>query len=300
MWKTFENYKVFLAIVMICSINLFWFKKYNYEDFSSTTDSFARQSALKAGNTENKIEKEMYSEIELQARQGLDETIRKYPQRVRLNLLQAQATGNSHYFTLAERDMDAHWSTLIKPYLPLDADYSYVLEIAPGHGRNTEKLRNFSKTIIGVDINQDNIDFLRKRFALYPDLHFYKTDGVTLPEAVGKHVTFVYSFDAMVHFDKEVVASYLKEISRVMRTGALGYLHHSQAPECPKTLQNGFCSKPNLLGDDPENPHQRNTNSKANIVRDAENSGLRVLNQYDISWDEKFGFTDAISIIMKI
>jgi Methyltransferase domain len=289
-----EGFQIFLVLVILC-----WNNLYNLQTIDLTTDEFVRQSVLRSRNAQNEFEKGLFAEIEVQARRGLEESTKDYPDRVRKNLLRAQASGNSYYFNLAERDMAAQWDKFISPFLPLDADYSYVLEIAPGHGRNTVRLLDVSERIVGVEINQDNVDFLKNRFSKFPQLSFYKTDGLTLPRELDNHVSFVYSFDAMVQFDKEVVASYLKEMSRVMRVGALGYLHHSQTPECPLTFSNGFCSKPDLLGDDPENPHQRNANSKENVARDAEKYGLTVVNQYDVIWDEKFGATDAVTIVKK-
>lgn len=40
-------------------------------------------------------------------------------------------------------------------------------------------------------------------------------------------ISFVYSFDSMVHFDKSIIRAYLVEFARVMRGGATGFLHHS-------------------------------------------------------------------------
>ena len=110
-------------------------------------------------------------------------------------------------------------------------------------------------------------------------MFFYKTNGLAIPSGVEVGVTFVYCFDAMVHFDKEVIGAYLKEVSRLMKPGAKGLIHHSQAPECPKTLPNGFCSRPDQLGNDPANPHQRNANSKEEFAKMAREAGLEIISQ---------------------
>jgi hypothetical protein len=112
-------------------------------------------------------------------------------------------------------------------------------------------------------------------------------------------VSFVYCFDAMVHFDKEVINAYLLEIGRLMRPGATGFIHHSQMPECPKTSENGFCSKPDIIGHDPNNPHQRNAYSKEEFAKMAKEAGLTIIKQVDIVWDPKYGATDAISTFQK-
>jgi hypothetical protein len=45
-----------------------------------------------------------------------------------------------------------------------------------------------------------------------------------LPEGC---ITFGYSWDSMVHFDKLVVRDYVFEFARVMARGATAFLHHS-------------------------------------------------------------------------
>ena len=242
------------------------------------TSGFAKWVTEKAEHPGDGQSKRMFMdmEIEQQALKGLESSVQAAPERVKNNLLRAQATGNDVYFEAAERDMASHWKQFIEPNWPTDVDLSYVLEIAPGHGRNSAKLRSMGAAkIVGVDINEGNIQFLRNRFHTDPTMFFYKTNGLAIPSGVEVGVTFVYCFDAMVHFDKEVIGAYLKEVSRLMKPGAKGLIHHSKAPECPKTLPNGFCSRPDQLGNDPANPHQRNANSKeefAKMAREAQYS----------------------------
>jgi SAM-dependent methyltransferase len=266
------------------------------DDLSKDLASAAR-SGLDRAVTEN--EKRVFAEIERQANRGLDPSVTHLPGRVRNNLLRAQATGNDLYFELAEKDMDNQWNGIVKPNLPGDADYSYVLEIDPGHGRNTNKLKDISGKIVGVDINPDNIAFLQNRFVGNSNLSFYQTGGVTIPKEIESGVSFVYCFDAMVHFDKEVINAYLLEIARLMRPGATGFIHHSQTPECPKRLKNGFCSKPDIIGHDHSNPHQRNAYSKEEFAKIAKEAGLTIIKQIDMVWDQKYGATDAISTFQK-
>jgi predicted O-methyltransferase YrrM len=259
----------------------------------------ARTRAAKATDAQ---EKKLYTELERQASRGLDKSVEMLPEHIKNNLLRAQATGNDVYFDHAEKFMDADWQNRLLPNLPTNADYRYVLELAPGHGRNTAKILNelHPQKLVGVDINPDNIEFLRNRFAEHaPNVQFYVTGGVSIPAAVESGVTFVYSYDAMVHFDKEVIGAYLKEVSRLMKPGAMGLIHHSQTPRCPETLPTGFCSNPDIIGHDEKNVHQRNANSKEEFVSMANAAGLEVLNQVDVVWDPAYGVTDAISTFRK-
>ena len=67
------------------------------------------------------------------------------------------------YYDVAETVIDRQWVELIWPIIR-SADFSSVLELAPGRGRNTAKLLPLCQGIVVADINQSNIDFLRRKF----------------------------------------------------------------------------------------------------------------------------------------
>src|SRR5262249_5830653 len=119
-------------------------------------------------------------------------------------LQRARASGDpfrhSPYYDAAEPVMAAQWEALIWPMIR-DLDFSCVLDLAAGHGRNSVKLREFADRIIIVDITQENIDFCRERFRGDGRFQFLKNDGVTLAGVADGSVSLVYCFDAMVHFD---------------------------------------------------------------------------------------------------
>jgi SAM-dependent methyltransferase len=133
------------------------------------------------------------------------------------------------YYRDAEPEMDRQWNLLIEPFIRA-ADFSSVLELAPGHGRNSEKLSKLASEIYLVDVNQTCIDACKARFGDEKNgckFHYNVTDGDSLPFIRDTSISFVYSFDSMVHFDKSVVRAYLVEFVRVMKPGATGFLHHS-------------------------------------------------------------------------
>lgn len=243
--------------------------------------------------------KSLLEELKEQSEIGLDASVSGLSPKVLNNLLRAQATGNQLYFELAEKDFHRHLEKFIKPNLPKSANFDVTLEIAGGHGRNTNFLKEFAKKVITIDINIQNVRFMQERFVNDENVVVYLTNGVKLPPEVHHGVTFLYSWDAMVHFDKEIIYSYLEDAGRVMVQGAYGFLHHSIVPECPKTMQNGFCSQPNRIGSDPNNPHQRNSLSPQEFVAMATRAGFDVISQTPIVWDENLGQTDCISIIQK-
>jgi SAM-dependent methyltransferase len=139
----------------------------------------------------------------------------------------AHAQGN--YYADAEPYMQKQWDQVIWPIIK-DLDFSNVLEIAPGHGRNTEKLRQVAKSIILVDVNPSCIEACRARFGEIHDgcrFTYYVTGGNSLQAIQSGSVTLVYTFDSMVHFDKAVVRDYVLEIFRVLSPGGSAFLHHS-------------------------------------------------------------------------
>lgn len=70
-------------------------------------------------------------------------------------------------------------------------------------------------------------------------------DGIDLSIIDSAAFMFLYSFDAMVHFDLEIILSYIPEFSRVLKSGAYAFVHHSN-----------YSANPG--GDFRENPHWRN------------------------------------------
>ncbi|HWA89208.1 MAG TPA: class I SAM-dependent methyltransferase [Rhizomicrobium sp.] len=114
---------------------------------------------------------------------------------------------------------------LIAPNVTRD---THVLEIAPGHGRWTEYLAARAGKVIAVDLSPSCIEHCRQRFAGATNIDYYVTDGMTLPDV---SADFVWSFDAFVHMDRDVIASYLKEIARVLKPGGGAVVHHSNVAD---------------------------------------------------------------------
>ena len=136
--------------------------------------------------------------------------------------------GDAPYFPYAEAAMSWQWP-IIWPIIA-GSDFSAVLELAPGHGRNTERLREHAKIIHLVDVNQSCIDACRARFGERKDgcrFVYHVTDGSRLPDVADGSITFVYSWDSMVHFDKLVVRAYMHEFARVLAPAGRAFLHMS-------------------------------------------------------------------------
>lgn len=191
---------------------------------------------------------------------------------------------SSHYYALAEPDIEDQWRDLIWPILA-GFDFSVVVEIAPGHGRSSRKLLERCGELHLVDLNPECIDACRERFGGSPPVHYHVNDGLTLPRELDGRATLVYCWDSVVHFHREVVASYLREIRRALAPGGRAFLHHANlSPE-------------QVVGDWTDKPHWRN-DVTAELVRElAERTGLRVESQHALRWAGEID--DAISVLRR-
>jgi SAM-dependent methyltransferase len=156
----------------------------------------------------------------------------------------AHAHRTGLYFAHAEEYMATQWERTIWPIIK-DEDFTSTLELACGHGRNTEFLRRYAKSIDLVDVNQTCIEACQQRFGSNRDdcvFRYHVTTGNSLP-VPSSSISFVYSWDSMVHFDKLVVRDYVHEVFRVLRSGGSAFLHHSNygtiAPDSSWTKNHG-------------------------------------------------------------
>ncbi len=180
----------------------------------------------------------------------------------------------SGYYAEAEDDMTEQWEKFIEPRIK-NVDFETVLELAPGHGRNTEHLIPRAKAIYLVDVNKSCIKRCRKRFKKYSgpcQLLYYVNDGHSLSDIDSGIISFVYSWDSMVHFDKMVVRDYVLEFARVMKPGATGFVHHSN-------YGHGSQSSEWI-----RNPAWRSNMTLELFADYCAESGLEIIDQQTIDW----------------
>src|SRR5262249_3583342 len=90
-----------------------------------------------------------------------------------------------------------------------------ILEIAPGHGRWTQFLRDHCTSLIGVDLAPSCVNECRRRFKTDPHLHFEVGDGRMLSMVADTSIDFAFSFDSLVHAEADVLETYAVELARV-------------------------------------------------------------------------------------
>ncbi len=186
--------------------------------------------------------------------------------------------GEAPYFPYAERSMPDQWSRIIWPVIAAN-DFTCVLELAPGHGRNTEFLRKVAKTIHLVDVNQSCLDACRSRFGHEREgcsFVYHLTDGTDLPGIADASITFGYSWDSMVHFEKQVCRGYIREFGRVLAPGGRAFLHMSN------------CGEINPDSDFSANPGSRSDMSTSLLTIYAADAGLSgPFLRPMVGWDEE-------------
>ena len=189
-------------------------------------------------------------------------------------------TPENPYFAQAEPVMARLWEELIRPFLH-GCDFACVLDLATGHGRNAAMLLPLARRLILVDIQPGNIAICRRRFGDDPRIAYIVNSGYDLREVPSGRVTLLYCFDAMVHFDSDVVRAYLAEARRVLAPGGRAFLHHSN-------YQGGH--------DWRAAPHSRAFMSQALMAHYARKEGLSVLRQQVMDWGGEPGL-DCLSLL---
>ncbi|HEV7256392.1 MAG TPA: class I SAM-dependent methyltransferase [Bosea sp. (in: a-proteobacteria)] len=137
------------------------------------------------------------------------------------------------YFIDAEPAMQLQWNQIIYPLIK-DFDFSSVVDLACGHGRNSEMLSHHADEIHLIDINQSCIEACRDRFGTKKNkakFFYYVTKGNNISMIQDASISLVYSWDSMVHFDKLIVNDYVSDIARALKEGGMAFLHHSNFGE---------------------------------------------------------------------
>jgi SAM-dependent methyltransferase len=191
-------------------------------------------------------------------------------------------TPDNSYFSKAERNRLDAWAIYIAPYIK-GCDFSHAVDLAAGHGRNSVKLAELATRLTIMDIQAGNIEVCKRRFAERANTAFIVNNGFDFQPIGDSDVTFIFCFDAMVHFDSDVVRSYLRDAHRILVPGGRGFLHHSN-------YTGGHDWRTNL--------HSRNFMSKELFAHYAIKEGLQVVVQAAIDWVDAPAL-DCLSLVAK-
>lgn len=194
----------------------------------------------------------------------------------------------------------------IRHFLPAEA----ILEIAPGYGRWTQFLLASCTSYVGVDVSPHCVDACRVRFAEHPTARFATNDGSSLPMVADESIDFAYSFDSLVHVEADTLASYLAELSRVLTTDGVGFIHHSNFGAYRRSswltaslpldrLPNAVQQRIKDARLQPNVHWRAPTVSAANFVDMCETAGLRCVGQELINWGGGIHLIDALSVVTR-
>jgi len=196
----------------------------------------------------------------------------------------------NEYYDLAEKDVDGFWrenTVFYKSFCKLDC--TNIVELACGHGRHVQYYIEKAKTITLVDINQQNIDFCKKRYSNEKKIQYLVNNGNNFSGIGSNSQTAVFTYDAMVHFEMLDVLAYIIDANRILIDGGKILFHHSNADFNPEL---GW-----------HKPHGRNFMSADIFAYLALRHGFVVLSQDILSWGHEMDFSkdiDCLSLCQKV
>jgi SAM-dependent methyltransferase len=192
----------------------------------------------------------------------------------------------SPYYDEAEQWTHLFWSA-DQPFRPMfeGLDLDCLVELACGRGRHAQQVigRADLHRYVGVDILPSNIEACRQRIGdKNHHISFDVTDGVSPPLNDGE-ASAVFCYDAMVHFDLEIILAYLRDTARILRPGGRALFHHSNYSSNP--------GNPFAL-----NPMARSFMSLDLFAHLAHRAGLYPIEQRTIPWGN-FANIDGLTLL---
>jgi SAM-dependent methyltransferase len=176
------------------------------------------------------------------------------------------------------------WHTLfprIQGYVPAGR----ILEIAPGYGRWTHFLKELCDDMVIVDLAQACIDHCAERFADDAHVTGYANDGKSLAMVEDDSIDLAFSFDSLVHVERDVIDAYLGQLATKLTANGIGFIHHSNM---------GIYGPAEW---EHRNAHWRGHTVSAQLFEAlAHQHGLRCVSQEMLTWGDDTLLNDCISI----
>lgn len=97
-----------------------------------------------------------------------------------------------------------------------------VLEIGCGNGRILIPMSEIFGQVMGVDVSPEYCKLANERIKKIPNCKVYENNGKDLSMFPDSYFDFCYSFIVFQHIPhKKIITSYIKEVSRVLKSGCL-------------------------------------------------------------------------------
>jgi len=167
-------------------------------------------------------------------------------------------------------------------------DLTETAELACGHGRHTQFIVDHYRFghITLLDVNQTNIDWCNERFAGDARVSCFVNSGFDLPQTETSCLTSLFCYDAMVHFEYDDVFSYIRDMARVLKPGAMALIHHSNNDEQPGNRSS-------------ESTHWRNFMSAPLFKHVSMRHGFRIVRQEVMDWRGEKDI-DCLTLMQKL
>ena len=199
---------------------------------------------------------------------------------------------------------EAMWYGALLPRIHSFVPTGTILEIAPGHGRWTQYLKDVCDELVLVDLAPRCIEYCRQRFADSDHITYHVNDGRSLAMVEDHSVDFAFSFDSLVHVEADAIEGYLGELARTLRPDGIGFLHHSNIREyrlltrlarrMPSRSLGPLVARGLLI----DVPAWRAESMSADLFAEQSvRAGLACITQERISWEHGPYLTDAISVV---
>jgi SAM-dependent methyltransferase len=210
--------------------------------------------------------------------------------------------------------VEAQWWFVLYPRVHRFLPAANILEIAPGFGRWTQFLKEGCSSLIGVDLSPRCVEHCKRRFAEDKNVDFYVNDGRSLSVVPDSSIDFTFSFDSLVHAERDVLEIYLEQLARKLRPNGVGFIHHSNIGAYPGRLSllryynrlPGIFRRHMLTENHVEGLLSINAKGwragsmTGEVFRQCcEKVGLRCVSQELINWHRGKCLIDAISIFAK-
>jgi hypothetical protein len=157
-------------------------------------------------------------------------------------------------------------------------------------------LLRYCNRLIAVDYSAECVAACRERFASEKRATFHVNDGKSLAMIPDGSIDFAFSFDSLVHVERDVIESYLGELARKLMPDGIGFVHHSNLGEYPRLAPlEAFCNRRVLwrLRDAAfarglwPNTHSRGRSVSARLFAElCDKAGLRCVGQEIINWNK--------------
>ncbi|HVV75224.1 MAG TPA: class I SAM-dependent methyltransferase [Mycobacteriales bacterium] len=183
---------------------------------------------------------------------------------------------------------------------------STILEIAPGFGRVTQFLRPACDHLVLVDLSPKCIEACKARFPDDPAIEFHVNDGTSLDMVADSSIDLAFSWDSLVHADREVVEAYVAELAKKLTDEGVAFIHHSNggehrlahkiAVQVPERIRRPLVARGALLD---VYAWRSTTITGEHVIAAARRAGLVCVSQELFTWEHGPFLTEAITVLAR-